>query len=506
MSGSDQQQQGGSQYPSFPVIKWAGFTTLNTNASRPSIKRDEMAWADGFMPIGESQLRTMPDAGTAVFPTPGGTTIAFFTSCNIGPTSYLLVFPSDGSIYAQDISTNAITGIAGAGTITTTINQRHVGIAQWGPQYLIIVSDQADGYWIWDGVTFYPPGASVPGFGTVPTGIQGGAVETYQSRVWVTSDSTCFFSAPGSITDFTTASGGGDFSSEDSFLKVKFIQPRQTNGFLYLVADSSINYISNVQTSGSPPVTTFTNQNANPEVGTDWPSTVQTWGNSILLVNSYGVHISYGGQVSKISEALDGIYYQAQGAISLDNNFSATKAVVFGKKLFLLLAPIINPISGATENKLFCWDGKAWWAASQTPTLTYIAGLENNTIFTAYGTDGSFIYQLFKTAGSGTQKVVQSKLWDEPGGIHLLKSMERVWLLAQYGSNVSPNLIVEADNETNTGPTVTFTPSSFTGYYASPPTAISQNGRILGLTITTNAADVTLIAASFDANIIEYLG
>ena len=90
----------------------------------------------------------------------------------------------------------------------------------------------------------------------MPFGTQGTNVETYQGRVWVFNGPLGQFTAPGSATDFSTADGGGSFTSSDSFLKVAYIQAVQTNGFLFLIADSSMNYISGVATSGSPPTTT----------------------------------------------------------------------------------------------------------------------------------------------------------------------------------------------------------------------------------------------------------
>src|SRR5262249_50080356 len=136
---------------------------------------------------------------------------------------------------------------------------------------------QTNGYFIYDGSTFFNPGDSFGG-GMVPTAIGGNAIEVYQGRVWIANNANMTFSAPGSVIDFTTGSGGGTFTSSDSFLRVRFTGLRQSNGFLYLIGDSSLNYISGVQTGGSPLVTTFTNQNADPEVGSPWPYSITTFG------------------------------------------------------------------------------------------------------------------------------------------------------------------------------------------------------------------------------------
>ena len=342
----------------------------------------------------------------------------------------------------------------------------------------------------------------------MPFGISGSAVETYQSRVWAVNPYSALpagaggsvsFSAPGSYTDFSTANGGGEFSSNDSFLRVSQIQPRQTNGFLYLIADSSVNYIAGVSTSGSPPTTTFTNQNADPEVGTPYPATVDVLGSNIIFANAFGAHVSYGGRVTKVSEALDGIYNTVPnfGGFSL----SAAKAIVFGKRIWALLVPVIDQISGLQVNKLCIWDEKRWWTSQQDVPLLYIQNQEIASVLTAYGTDGTHIYPLFQQPSTAFTKTVQSKLYAKPGGYMTQKAANRAWMVAQYYSAASPNLQFSADNET--GPsTITFTPSPSgltTGIYVTPPTAVGQTGALLGMTITTNAADVALISAAIDA-------
>ena len=204
----------------------------------------------------------------------------------------------------------------------------------------------------------------------MPFGISGTALETYSGRVWVVNGPLVSYTAPGSYSNFSSAAGGGNFTSSDSFLRVGYTQIKQTNGFLYLIGDSSINYISGVQTSGTPPVTTFTNQNADPEVGTPWPGTVDVFGRNIVFANAFGAHISYGAAVTKISDALDGVYNSLPnfgGVIP-----SAAKAIIFGKKVWMLLLPIIDPISGQRTNKIMMWNGKRWWASEQDKSLLYI--------------------------------------------------------------------------------------------------------------------------------------
>ncbi|MDE2099003.1 MAG: hypothetical protein KGL39_17245 [Patescibacteria group bacterium] len=358
----------------------------------------------------------------------------------------------------------------------------------------------------------------------MPFGIGGTAIETYAGRVWIANGSTLTFSAPGSVIDFSSASGGGNVTSSDSFLRVAYTALKQTNGFLYLIGDSSVNYISGVQTSGTPPVTTFTNQNADPEVGTPWPGTVDVFNRNILFANSFGAHVSYGAAVTKISEPLDGIYNSLPNFGGLIP--SAAKAIIFGKKVWILLLPIVDPITFQRTNKLFMWDGKRWWASEQDIQLQYIQCQEINSVITAYGTDGTNVYPLFALPSTAFTKTVQSKLWATPGGYREVKSVGRFWGVLQLYSLNSPTLTVSINSE-STANMHTITPVAkaavwktagsvvmvwtttggatmiwgVSGLSVIAPQAVAQNGALVGMTIETTCADMAIVSLAMDSQI-----
>jgi hypothetical protein len=740
MSETQQKQQEGP----FTILAFEGFKGgLNTDASRPGIKDDQASIMDGFMPIGESQLRTIPGVGVPIVAAPTGTSIEFFDFGNIGETPYCIFVPSDGSVWlVNPDNTSEVSRPAPPGTILNPVRSA-VGLTQWGSQFIILVAQQPNGYFIMDGSQFYQAGgigpfdpsqitdggaaytytpnylvyggagsgvaltpiitegsitglvitdpgsgylpgdivqvgfegggsdqtpvleavlavgavayltlvsggtgytngtfslnfsggggsgatgiftvaggvvtslglssggsgyssapnlsfaASSGGSGAVgiaalapatvagvniiwpgtnltgtptltvvggggsgaalvatvaagaitevsvttggtytsvpaieveagfnnaaaailtvmPFGISGSACEIYESRVWVTSPystnpqgagGTCLFSAPESYTDFSTADGGGSFTSNDSFLRVTFTQPRQTNGFLYFIADSSVNYVAGVSTSGNPPTTTFTNQNADPETGTPYAGTVDVLGSNIVFANAFGVHVSYGGRVSKVSEALDGIYNTVPNFGGF--NLSAAKHILYGKRIWAVLIPVIDQVTGVQMNKLFCWDEKKWWSTNQDIELKYIQHQEIASVLTAYGTDGVLIYPLFTTPSIGFTKTAQSKLWARPGGYMSSKSTNRPWLIGQFYSVEEPDITMTADNEIGSSP-VTFSPSPVLGtIYVSPPDSVGQVGALIGTTISTNAADFALISAAIDGVEVGYRG
>lgn len=365
----------------------------------------------------------------------------------------------------------------------------------------------------------------------MPFGVQGNTIETYQSRVWIGSGSLLQFSAPESIGDFSTSSGGGFAQSTDSFLRRRYVDLIQTNGFLYLLADSSINYISGVQTSGVPATTTYTNQNADPEIGTPYPDAVDVFSRNIVLANSFGVHVSYGGAVSKISEPLDGVYDSVPNFGGFQP--SSAKAIIFGKKVWMVLLPVIDPISGAQVNKLFMWNGKAWWSSQQSVPLTFVQTQEINSVLTAWGTDGQSVYPLFSRPSRNFTKTVQSKLFDKPIGYFGIKAASRFTGLAYYYSALGGALNVSIDNENadqgavypvdgvpnpmawrnnsggliswtnSTGGAISWSSGSGSGVFVIQPFAIAQNGALLGLTISTTAADMALISTTVFAEFFQ---
>lgn len=365
----------------------------------------------------------------------------------------------------------------------------------------------------------------------MPQGVGGTTAQTYQAHLWIAKQPRIQASAPGSLTDFATSDGGVAFNSTDPFLRVGFVRLVQTNGFLYLIADSSVNYISGVTTSGSPPETTFTNQNADPEIGSPWAPSVSTTSRNIIFGNPFGVHVSFGGAVTKVSIPLDGIYNTVPNFGGLIP--SACKAIVFGRRIWCMLLPIVNPITGQQENTLLCWEPerKIWFTTIQDVPLVFVNTQEINSVLTAYGTDGETIYPLFQQPSTAFKKTVQSKLWDKPHYMHT-KTQNRLWGLANYYDTRSPDLTIMIDNESGSASTtVTAGPieldwfnsadqpilwsstvgpflwgTTALGVFVFPPTAIGQQGVLAGLTIETNAADMAIISISIDDEIWDYRG
>ena len=289
----------------------------------------------------------------------------------------------------------------------------------------------------------YSPGVASPSWlngGTataMPSGVAGTAVETFLSRVWVTNAQNLIFGAPGNGASFSGTLGGGTTPSVDSFLRRERTQVRQANGFLYVFGDSSVNVISNVNSSGSPVITTFNNQNVDPQSGTPWHNSVQAFGRGLIFGNSAGVYAIYGGAAEKVSDNLDGIF-EAAGVTLLSDSVvhqpSGAVMTINDIKTYMILLPIKNLFTGVIRRALAVWDGKKWFLGSQDNSMTFIATQEINSILSAWGTDGTDIFPLFTTPSETLVKIWQSKLWAGDSGFQTIKQAMRIYTMAQDNS------------------------------------------------------------------------
>ena len=360
----------------------------------------------------------------------------------------------------------------------------------------------------------------------MPIGISGNNIETFTQRVWIANQAEIYGSAPGVVSDFGVPDGAVIFTSADSFLKAGYTNLTQSNGFLYLTADSSINYVAGVNTSGTPPTTTLTNQNVDPQIGSSWGNSVQVYSRAVTFANPFGVHVIYGGAVEKVSSPLDGLFNTSllisSTASAQTFQPSSAVAIIFGIHVYMLLMPIINPVSGYQQNALLMWDGKHWWTAAPSVPLVDIRTQENNSVMQAWGSDGVNLYPLFQTPSATLQKVVQSKLWDIPSYI-FTKHISRIWGLLQSSSNAEVNLQISLDTDTSSqtidvsnlftidwtnnsgstviwsnknGMTINWTISGRIWFNG----ACDASGVLVGLTLTSTSEDFTLLSIILGVN------
>lgn len=352
----------------------------------------------------------------------------------------------------------------------------------------------------------------------MPSGLTGTCIENFQSRVWIGNGNKIAFSAPNAIANFATSAGGGIFPSNDSTLRVQFTHLQSSNGFLYLYGDSSVQVISNVQTSGSPATTTFNVANVDPQIGSPWRDVVEVFGRGIIAMTTSGIYACYGGSVEKVSDPLDGLLLAAPQIPTMGTMTAFPSAAVmnlFDIRCWMALIPITDPITTSARNALVIWDGQRWWLGSQESPLVFIWGQEFNGALQAWGTDGTNVYPLFKSPSTALTKTVRSKLW-AGDGITIYKDTFRLYCEIFANVSTTPQLTVNVDNEQTSYPTalsasnliifvntgggviqfqnnvpgnIFFTVSGL----AIPATDVATSGRLLGLTATTQHPDETLL-------------
>ena len=356
----------------------------------------------------------------------------------------------------------------------------------------------------------------------MPFGISGTSLETFQSRVWISNPTTIGpiynggvinVSAPASITDFASSDGGDLFTSNDRYLRQNYISMHQSNGYLYTLADSSVSVISNVQTSGSPTVTTFNYQNTSAQTGAAWRDTVQDYGQSILFGNANGVYSIYGGAVQRVSKKMDDIFANAvfpptAGAVTPSSAVANIQTI----PVYLHNMTIKDPATGAPRTVMLAWNEKDWFLVSQSKTMTFIGTLEISSQMSAWGTDGNALYPLLTTPSTALQKRLITKMWAADkeyivkemlatymrftdksaaqAGITMTITMESWGVAQQSGPEQLPSY-------TYTNPVQPDCPAPNNTAVVWGGMAAGVAGTSLGATITTQAPDVLISGLSF---------
>ena len=354
----------------------------------------------------------------------------------------------------------------------------------------------------------------------MPFGIKGNSIETYQSHVWISDTTKVSFSGPESTSDFSTAGGGGSFPATDSFLRRQITRLIQSNGFLYIMSDSSINVISNVSTSATTGATTFNNSNVDAQTGTAWRDSIVAFGRALVFANPTGVYALYGGAAEKVSSQLDGLFSNA--SFNTDTTGITPTASVFnlyGIRCYGILFTTVNPYTTVTQNLHCIWDGQKWTVGTQIKDLTRVVTQEIDSELTSWGTDGSELFPMYQQDSTSLQKIFQTKLRSD-SKYFIYKQVNRFYIMAYAPLQQASGITVTIDTESSTalnpttislvgelifyGPspaqTITFIGAGSvpivwtTGALGIVGSDVSAVGRLIGFTGETYAGDVTIIS------------
>ena len=335
-----------------------------------------------------------------------------------------LIGSSVGSISITDAGANItealqvkITGGGGAGAggtvLLTPTSIASVVVASTGQYYTSAPA------------VVITPGANNSAYATVslmPYGVSGSAMETYLSRVWIVNPADqpystippgnlWSYSAPGSISDFATSDGGGNAINTDAFLQTRYVNVRQSSGYLYFFGNGSVSVVSNVSTSGTPTVTSYNYQNVDPQAGISFRDSIQDYGKSIVISNEMGIYAVYGGSLANISNKLTQLFTNAVYPSSGGVTPSAAIATIYNLKYYINYLTVRDPDTGAARNVMLLFNEKEWTVASQSGALTFIGTQKLGSNYQAWGTDGSGLYPLFYTPSSTLPKRLDTKVY-----------------------------------------------------------------------------------------------
>lgn len=339
-----------------------------------------------------------------------------------------------------------------------------------------------------------------------PSGIVGSTIETYQGRVWIGNGVNLLASAPGTVADFSISAGGVITQVTDSTLKTQITALKAANGYLYGFGDSSVFSVTNVQTSTTG-TTSFNLSNVDPQIGTNWRDSVVCLGRAIIFANPSGVYALYGGAAEKISSQLDGLFLNANFGTVTPTSAVAT---VFNIRVYMMNFNTFDTFYGVRRTIMAIWDGNKWFIGSQSGAPVFVQTQEVASDITAWGTDGSNLFQMFQTPSPTLPKVLQSKLRKAPNYTSTKRTL-RFYLMAYNNAAPATFVAVGIDNEkaqSISGASLPITATGGAGEVALniDPTGISAYGVLLGYTLTTLAQDLDIISTTMQVSELAPVG
>jgi hypothetical protein len=460
--------------------------SVNQQVPRASIGDAELWWGENLFQIGPGNLRSCWGRGPVLYTAPAGVTILriFFgfygnqtPPFGIPPPGRMgWMWLSNGHIVEVDLDTLATTDI---GQIWEPIAPYYWGSTKvWRPRWVGqtpgevggVLFGSPQGLYAWDGTTLYSPGGPAPNWLTsfdvtgtgstiMPTGLPGiYTMEVYQERLFVAGKDVISFSAPMNGADFSTAAGGGSFGYFGDKLVYSYMDLSAAAGYLFCFGDSSVDMISNIQLSGqgtptSPYTTNFNYTNVDPQTGHGFPRPVGHWGRYFVHANGAPLHppdtdplahrgqiyLLAGGLAEPIGEKMNDIYTALQVPLSADDvgNYYVTisPATIFGLRVMLVNGRFRDPF-GVTRNLMLMWHGSirqdhVWSIASQGVELTNIGPYEQDSVITPYGTDGTYLWQLFARPDPQLIKKLSTKAFRGTGqgtGMLAIHDFKRLYL------------------------------------------------------------------------------
>jgi hypothetical protein len=419
------------------------FKGVVNNSARLALPEDAWSYLENMQPIGDANVQTVANISASLY---NYTThfIYWAQYVNILGFDYLINFSTDGFVYAYSINSGTNTqigsGFSGSGSRCD----------QWKNTELLVVD--ASGYYNWNGagVLTLISGAGVPSSGT-DIAVAFGRVWILQGRLLTGSGANDFTAA-----SFLVANGAFTVNLTDPMLRNTVTRLKAQNGYLYLIAPTGINVISDlyVPAGATPPTPLFTNLNIQALIGSDEPGAIFPFNQALVFASHSGVWELYGTNAKKVSSDIDGTWkYIDFSQLLSGGQFLSNQILSYG----MLLKRLNDPVFGSNTVLACLSDGKWWFANFGNLTFAVSAFVNINAQVAntpaLFGFKGNQLYQLFGDPTTGPATVLKTPLWamdDELSDKQVIRAGFEV-TISLYGSTFSMSLDTESISVLQTG-------------------------------------------------------
>jgi hypothetical protein len=353
------------------------FKGVYTQASRTAIPDGYFYNLENVIPIGEQNAHVVPNISA---PLATYTDIIYWSqSVNLNGSEYLVNFSTTGKVFFYNIVTHVSTQVNVGNLLSGSGSQ----CDQWKNSQILFID--ATGYYHYDGATF----SKITGTG-VPTA--GNSIAVYAGRVWIVNGRLITTSAQDdyTATAFTAAQGAITTNLTDPQIRGTVQRLKAQNGYLYVIANTGINAISNVfiSSGASPPTPQFSNDNIQALIGTDQPASVIAYDRLMMFASRYGIHNLFGVSAPKVSGDIDGTWQYLDfnqpisgGQVVVQNILCAAFLLkrlndpIFGSNTVIALwfqTSDTSPQTGVTSTT------DIWWFANFGALNFIVSGIINN--------------------------------------------------------------------------------------------------------------------------------
>ena len=257
-------------------------------------------------------------------------------------------------------------------------------------------------------------------------------IAVFSNRVWIYSDRALYVSTINDYTDFTLVDGSMVQQLTDPQIRGQLTRMLSSNGYLYLLAKSSIFVISDVYIPANavPPAPVFSVLNVQAIIGCDQPGSVFTMNRELMFANSYGVYKLAGVTAEKISDDIDGTFQYVvtqfgAGGLQISGGGCSVENILNAS---FLIRQIGDPNFGTRTIIANYFDSKWWFAnynstlalnssgvasitEATTGTLTFVTWAMNGSLPALYGIKSNKLYQLYSNTNTGPLTRWMTPLW-----------------------------------------------------------------------------------------------